>query len=225
MRQPLPWSCSGGAGPPPACAWAVTGPLHAGRRQPRPGLIHSELSHGPGSRLLLLAIGADDPALAARLSRQLRGALVGHAAFAAVHNGDFDELAEVAALCCRCVSATAGDGPGAVRRRQPGRCRLGERLHDLGSLDGEAFETLLAHDPHLLTLAMVQSWQPARQPGCAMGSGFPAMAAPCWWCRPAGGFDPQAQAEALAVIDSQFRHCPAPTGTLAISGPAASAPA
>lgn len=183
-------------------------------------LIHRELSQGPGSRLLLLAIAADEAAMAARLSRQLRAALSADDRFTTVHNGDFDELAELQRLLpLRFSHSPAMDQ--AQFDADALADALSQRLHDLGSLDGEAFETLLAHDPHLLTLAMVQFWQPARQPALRDGVWFAGDGRALLLVQTrAGGFDPQAQAQALAQIREHFQALPgAHAAHLAISGP------
>lgn len=183
-------------------------------------MLVSEIGSGPGSRILMLAISAPDEAAAVRLSKSLRTALQDDDAFARVFNGEIDLDAELAQLLpLRFTHSVAMDG--AAFDSNALADVLGERLADMGGVGGEAFDTLLAHDPQFLTLAMAESWQPSQQPESREGVWVGAQGEALLVVETrAGGFDPQAQAEALVTLRENFADLEsASSARLTISGP------
>ena len=84
--------------------WALSGRLQLSgdlrkfmpeARTPAQHLLMEELGEGPGSRLLLLAIGGADPATLARQSQALREALSGAPQFALFANGSAGGLESI----------------------------------------------------------------------------------------------------------------------------------
>lgn len=182
-------------------------------------LLIGELGAGPASRLLLLAIAHDEAAQAAQLSRALRERLSASGLFDRVLNGEIDEVAELETLLP--LRFTHSPGMDRARFDTDGLAEaLRERLADLGGAGGEAFETLLAHDPQLLTLAMAEAWQPARMPALREGVWFSAQGEALLLAQThAAGFDPQAQAQALATVEREFAALPAASSArLVVSG-------
>ena len=183
-------------------------------------VLVGEIGSGPGSRILMLAISAPDEAAAVRLSKGLRVALQDDDAFARVFNGEVDLAAELAQLLpLRFTHSPAMDA--AAFDSEALADVLGERLADMGGIGGEAFDTLLAHDPQFLTLAMAESWQPSQQPELRDGVWFGAQGDALLVVETnAGGFDPQAQAEALASLRETFAGLEdASSSRLTVSGP------
>lgn len=182
-------------------------------------LLRGELGSGPASRILILAIRADDDVAAAELSRALAARLRADPAYTQVLNGEVDE----AALLDRLLPLRFSHSPAMDEARFDAEGLfevLVERLADLGGAGGEAFETLLAHDPHFLTLALAESWRPLQEPELREGLWFTkADEALLLVQTQAAGFDPQAQAEAIATLRGAFNEL-APAGAeLLLTGP------
>lgn len=182
-------------------------------------LLRGELGSGPASRILLLAIRAGDEVAAAQLSRGLAARLRTDPAFAQVLNGEIDEVALLDTLLPLRFSHSPAMDP--ARFDAEGLFEaLMERLADLGGAGGEAFETLLAHDPQFLTLALAESWRPLQEPELREGVWFTTVGEALLLVQThAAGFDPQGQAEAIAGIRAAFAEL-APTGAeLVLTGP------
>jgi predicted exporter len=183
-------------------------------------LVVGELGRGPGSRLLLLAIGDAPPDALADLSRGLRAALASSPALARVLNGEIDPATELATvLPLRFSHSPAMDA--AAFDADALEAALAERLADLGGAGGEDFDTLLGHDPQLLTLAMAEAWRPAREPRLREGVWFTDRDEALLLLETrAAGFDPAAQAAVLDQVRAAFAGLPgAAEASLAISGP------
>ncbi|MFB9069532.1 MMPL family transporter [Pseudofulvimonas gallinarii] len=181
-------------------------------------LLRGELGSGPASRILLLAIAAGDEARAAGLSRELAARLRTDPAFAQVLNGEIDESAMLATLMP--LRFSHSPGMDVARFDVDGLYEvLLERLADLGGAGGEAFDTLLAHDPHFLTLALAESWQPLQEPTLRDGVWFTGNGEALLLVQTeAAGFDPQAQAAAIATIRSTFETLAGNDATLLLTG-------
>lgn len=181
-------------------------------------LLRGELGSGPASRILLLAIAAGDEARAAGLSRELAARLRTDPAFAQVLNGEIDESAMLATLMP--LRFSHSPGMDVARFDVDGLYEvLLERLADLGGAGGEAFDTLLAHDPHFLTLALAESWQPLQEPTLREGVWFTGNGEALLLVQTeAAGFDPQAQAAAIATIRSTFETLAGNDATLLLTG-------
>jgi predicted exporter len=183
-------------------------------------LLLDEIGKGPGSRLLLLAIsGAPQDRLAA-LSRGLQDALSRDPAFAQVANGGND-LAEIASdlLPYRYLLSSTLD----THRFDTAylHAQLQQRVEDLSSPAASMLEPWLKRDPTLETLKLAQSWAPARQPKLVDGVWFSERGEALLVAETkAAGFDPGAQAAAIASLQRHFASLPgAARAKLVISGP------
>jgi predicted exporter len=183
-------------------------------------LLLDEIGKGPGSRLLLLAIsGAPQDRLAA-FSRGLQDALSRDPAFAQVANGGND-LAEIASdlLPYRYLLSSTLD----THRFDTAylHAQLQRRVEDLSSPAASMLEPWLKRDPTLETLKLAQSWAPARQPKLVDGVWFSERGEALLVAETkAAGFDPGAQAAAIASLQRHFASLPgAARAKLVISGP------
>ena len=183
-------------------------------------LLLDEIGKGPGSRLLLLAIsGAPQDRLAA-LSRGLQDALSHDPAFAQVANGGND-LAEIASdlLPYRYLLSSSLDAHRLDATYL--HAQLQQRVEDLSSPAASMLEPWLKRDPTLETLKLAQSWVPARQPKLIDGVWFSDRGEALLVTETkAAGFDPGAQATAIASLQKHFAALPgAAQAKLVISGP------
>ncbi len=183
-------------------------------------LVAAEIGRGPATRLLLLAIAASDADQAVRLSRGLRTELTGRPDIDRVVNGDFDELATLQQILpLRYSHSPAMDS--AQFDSDALTQVLTERLADLGSVGGETFDVLLAHDPHLLTVDMLTSWQPASEPRSHNGVWMTERDEALLLVQTrAGGFDTEGQVDTIAGIRASFAALPdVGDARLTVSGP------
>ncbi|MGN6790263.1 MAG: MMPL family transporter, partial [Rhodanobacteraceae bacterium] len=183
-------------------------------------LLLDEIGRGPGSRLLLLAVsGAPQERLAA-LSRGLQDALSHDSAFAQAATGGND-LAEIASdlLPYRYLLSPTLD----MHRFDAAylHAQLQQRVEDLSSPAASMLEPWLKRDPTLETLKLAQRWAPARQPKLIDGVWFSDRGEALLVAETkAAGFDPGAQAAAIASLQKHFASLPdAAQAKLEISGP------
>jgi len=183
-------------------------------------LLLDEIGKGPGSRLLLLAISGAPQRRLAALSRGLQDALSHERAFAQVVNGGND-LAEIASdlLPYRYLLSSTLD----AHRFDAAylHAQLQQRVEDLSSPAASMLEPWLKRDPTLETLKLAQSWAPARQPKLVDGVWFSDRGEALLVAETkAAGFDPGAQAAAIASLQKHFASLPgAAQAQLVISGP------
>jgi len=183
-------------------------------------LLLDAIGEGPASRLLLLAIGGAPPAQLAGLSDRLARALRADAQFERVLNGSSDVTAlDPALLPYRYLLSPTLDEhafDAAYLRDQ-----LQQRMQDLGSPAAEMLKELLPRDPTLETLKLAQRWTPRHPPASRDGVWFsPHNEALLLVQTRAGGFDPQRQATAIAVLQTAFAALPqVGAAQLSISGP------
>jgi len=183
-------------------------------------LLLDEIGKGPGSRLLLLAISGVPQARLADLSRGLDEALAHDPAFAHAANGGND-LTEIASdlLPYRYLLSPTLD----THRFDAAylRAQLQQRVEDLSSPAASMLEPWLKRDPTLETLKLVQLWTPLRQPKLVDGVWFSDRGEALLVAETkAAGFDPRAQAVAIASLQKHFSSLPgAAQAKLAISGP------
>src|SRR6185437_3226642 len=183
-------------------------------------LLLDEIGKGPGSRLLLLAISGAPQAQLAVLSRGLDDALVHDADFAHVANGGND-LAEMASdlLPYRYLLSPTLD----TQRFDAAylHAQLQQRVEDLSSPAASMLEPWLRRDPTLETLKLAQLWAPSRQPKLVDGVWFSDRGEALLVAKTkAAGFDPGAQAAAIASLQKHFAALPgAAKARLVISGP------
>lgn len=183
-------------------------------------LLLDEIGKGPGSRLLLLAISGAPQARLAELSRGLEDALAHDPDFARVANGGND-LAEIASdlLPYRYLLSPTLD----THRFDASylHAQLEQRVEDLSSPAASMLEPWLLRDPTLETLKLAQRWAPSRQPELVGGVWFSDRGEALLVAETkAAGFDPGAQAAAIASLQKHFAALPgAAQAKLVISGP------
>ncbi len=190
-------------------------------RTPVQRLLLDQIGKGPGSRLLLLAIRGAPPADLARLSRGLAAALAHDPQFVLVANGDEDALATLdpALLPYRYLLTPRFDAQ--LLDAATLHAALEQRLADLGSPAASLLEPLLPSDPTLETLALAQRWAPPHTPALHDGVWLSSRQGALLVAQTrAPGFDPAAQAGALAALRAQFAALPARgAARLEVSGP------
>ena len=183
-------------------------------------LLLDEIGKGPGSRLLLLAISGMPQARLANLSRGLDEALARDPAFAHAANGGND-LTEIASdlLPYRYLLSPTLD----THRFDAAylRAQLQQRVEDLSSPAASMLEPWLKRDPTLETLKLAQLWAPPRQPKLVDGVWFSDRGEALLVAETrAAGFDPGAQAAAIASLQKHFASLPGSArAKLSISGP------
>ncbi|MGH8182446.1 MAG: MMPL family transporter, partial [Rhodanobacteraceae bacterium] len=183
-------------------------------------LLLDEIGKGPGSRLLLLAISGASDAQLADLSRGLDAALAHDPAFVQVANGGSD-LAQIASdlLPYRYLLSPTLD----THRFDAAwlHAQLQQRVEDLSSPAASLLEPWLKRDPTLETLKLAQLWAPPRQPNLVDGVWFSNRGEALLVVETkAAGFDPGAQAGAIASLQKHFATLPgADHAKLVISGP------
>lgn len=185
-------------------------------------LLMEQIGEGPGSRLLLLAIDGPDPDPLARLSEGLAAAVQADPAFSQVANGAFDpqaldpELLPWRWLLTRSLDAGPMDAGWL-------RAELEERVAELASPAGAWLKDWLARDPTLEVLRLAEAWAPPVQPRRHAGVWFSARGEALLVAQTAAaGFDPGAQAAAIAALHEHFNALPKAAGArLVISGPGA----
>jgi predicted exporter len=213
-----------------AGAWSastlrVSGDLRLFMPAPRDAdqkLMMQLLGEGPGSRLLLVALRDGEPEDLAERSRALREALLAAPELAWVGNGEegLEALPDVLQDARYLVSPGPAEGSLAAPALAQA---LQDRLRDLASPAAAMVAPLLARDPTLETLRVVQAWAPAAEPERFDG---------VWMSRDssqalllvqtrAAGFDPVGQQAALQRIRAAHAALEAPRGALEISGPGA----
>ncbi|HEX6832649.1 MAG TPA: MMPL family transporter, partial [Rudaea sp.] len=187
-------------------------------------LILDEIGEGPASRLLMIEISGAAPERLDAASRELAQALRGDRRFTRVLNGDlaFAELLEgdgAALLPYRYLLSPTLDHAhfdAAFLHDQ-----LEQRVEDLASPAGGFVKPLLARDPTLEVMTLAQRWMPARTPKTRDGVWISNDGNALLLVQTqAPGFDPAAQAEAIAALRSIFAALPdTNSATLSLSGP------
>jgi predicted exporter len=189
-------------------------------RSPDQQLLLDEIGKGPGSRLLLLAISGAPQERLAKLSQGLDEALAHAPAFARVANGSGD-LAQLAAdlLPYRYLLSPTLDTQHLDAAYL--RAQLERRVEDLSSPAASLLEPWLRRDPTLEVLKLARLWAPPRQPRLIDGVWFSNENEALLVAETrAAGFDPGAQAAAIAALQKHFKAMPgAAQARLAISGP------
>lgn len=187
---------------------------------PAQKLLMNQIGHGPGSRLLLVAIGGTNEASLAALSKGLAKALRGDSRFGQVVNGDFDLSAlDPKWLPYRYLFTSSFDHQrldAAYLHRQ-----LEQRLQDLASPAGGMLQKWLPRDPTLEILKLAQRWTPAHAPETRDGVWFDNRGEALLLVQTqAAGFDPGAQAAAVKALRRSFGALPgSAAATLTLSGP------
>lgn len=183
-------------------------------------LLMNQIGHGPGSRLLLVAIGGAGEARLAALSTGLTKALRADSRFGQVMNGDFDLSAlNPKWLPYRYLFTSTFDHrrlDAAYLHRQ-----LEQRLQDLASPAGGKLQKWLPRDPTLEVLKLAQRWTPAHAPETRDGVWFDKRGEALLVVQTkAAGFDPDAQAAAVKALRHAYHALPgSAAATLTLSGP------
>lgn len=184
-------------------------------------LLMEQVGEGPGSRLLLLAIGGAPEAQLANLSRGLAQALQQDAAhFEQVVNGAFDPSAlDEALLPYRYLLSPTLDAQ-TFDEAFLGE-QLQQRLEELASPAGALLKPLLPRDPTLETLALAERWSPPKPPAVRDGVWFSSDGQALLVAQTrAAGFDPAAQGAAIGALEAAFDALPERgAARLTISGP------
>lgn len=192
---------------------------------PAQKLLIDELGEGPGSRLLLLAIGGADSTTLAAQSQALRERLAKQSQIKLVANGaglGLDAVPERLRPYRYLLSPTLDEQ---ALDRAYLREQLDTRVQDLGSPAGELIEPLLPSDPTMEMLRLAESWQPAQAPQTLDGVWFDRAGKEALLAveTRAAGFDPTGQKGAIDAIRSAYAQVrgAAGKGELTVSGPGA----
>jgi predicted exporter len=183
-------------------------------------LLMEQVGEGPGSRLLLLAIGGKPDAELGALSQGLAAALRKDARYTQVINGSFDLAAlDEHLLPYRYLLSPTLDSERLDQAFLTDQ--LQQRLDDLSSPAASLLKGLLPRDPTLEVLKLAERWSPPKSPELREGVWFSGQDGALLLVQTrAAGFDPDAQAQALAAIEQMFRALPGSDGAkLTVSGP------
>jgi predicted exporter len=130
---------------------------------PQERLLLEEIGEGPGSRVLVLALGGAPPEELADASRALAAELTDHSLFRFVANGEMsmDDVPEHL-LRYRYLLSRKLDSH--TFNAEYLRSEIQARARDLASPAGAFLEPWVPIDPTLELLAVLQDWQPAQEP-------------------------------------------------------------
>jgi predicted exporter len=184
---------------------------------PEQRLLVEQLREGALSRAMLVGIDGADPAARARLSRSLAEALRGDARFTTVANGVAAGFEREKALVFENRYALSPDVAPERFTEQGLRSAIDETLALLASPAGALVKPLVTRDPTGETLAVLESLRPGAGPRSVDGA----------WASPDGrravlllrtrarGSDIDAQAEAMAAVETAFAGAAAREGAAA----------
>jgi predicted exporter len=183
-------------------------------------LLMDQIGEGPGSRLLLVAIGGADAPRLATLSQGLTDALRADPHFSQVVNGAFDlDQLDPQWLPYRYLLSPTLD----THRLDAAYLhdQLQQRVQDLSSPAAGLLETWLPRDPTLEMLKLADAWTPANAPQVRDGVWFDAQGEALLLVQTrAAGFDPGTQGAAITALQAHFHALPDSAGTrLTLSGP------
>jgi predicted exporter len=183
-------------------------------------VLLSAIGEGPASRLLVVTLENAPPEELAATSSTVADLLRGSEQFRFVANGELgvDSIPEEL-LPYRYLLAAEDDARTLDRTHL--REALEARARDLALPGGFALESLIARDPPLLLLTLLEQWQPVDEPRRELDVWFdtPGERALLVAETRAAAFDPAGQRAALAALDDAFAAArPLPGMTLAASG-------
>ncbi len=182
-----------------------------------------ELGEGPGARLLLIGLRGDSTQALAEQSQAMAGMLRENSVFTVVSNGDQAELEVIddALLPYRYLLSSTLDTQRLDQAYLQGE--INQRMQDLGSPAAALVEPLLANDPTLETLAVIERWQPENSPQRIFDVWFdPAGKTALMLVQTrAAGFDPRAQRAAYDAIQAAFTKTRRGQSVLWLTGPGA----
>jgi predicted exporter len=168
-------------------------------------LLVQNIGESPASRLLLLAIGADQPAALADLSKKLAAALNAHPEFTFAANGTLTSFAIPEELLpYRYLLSDSFDAHPLDRQKLADE--LADRVADMASPAAGALEEWLPRDPTLEVLHLAARWQPRFEPRRIDDVWFSADGRRALLLAEtrAAAFDPDGQSRALAVLRGEF---------------------
>jgi predicted exporter len=166
-------------------------------------VLLEQLRNGPGSRLLVIGIsGAPDRQLA-EVSSRLRWELARHPEFAVVQNGEFPDVDQAVPEPIDRYYLLLDD---IDYRREAIDAAVESRLRDLSFGGGGSLLELIARDPFLVTLDIVDRLAPVEMSGevWIAGNGSAVLMA----ATRAPGTDLGAQTAAVAVVRTAFASLP-----------------
>jgi predicted exporter len=166
-------------------------------------VLIEQLRNGPGSRLIVIGINGSDPQQLAEVSDQMKQRLAADPAFVAVLNGEFDEDATQVPEPVSSYYLLLRD---IDYSRESLRQALQLRLQDLAFGGGSALLELIARDPFLITLDVLQQLVPVDMDGDLWFSedGSAVLMAETH----AAAIDITAQAAAVGAVRSAFDALP-----------------
>jgi len=190
---------------------------------PAQHLLIDEIGEGPGARLLLLAIEGGAPEALAESSQALVDALRDAPQFAEVGNGaaSLDAVPESLLAYRYLLSSSFDEAPLDAAAL---RSALEQRIEDLNSPAASLLKPWLKRDPTLEVLQLAERWRPQSEPERVHEVWMSAdhRRALLVAQTRAAGFDPQAQADAIALLQRAFDTTRSDPGLrLIISGPGA----
>lgn len=191
---------------------------------PAQKLLIDELGEGPGSRLLLMAIGGDDPETLAAQSQAVAATLAADDRFVLVANGadaGLDAIPERLRPYRYLLSPTLDTQP---YDSDFLRGELESRVQDLGSPAAALIEPILPADPTLETLRIAEALQPATAPQRLHGVWFDRAGQRALLAieTRAAGFDPTGQQLAVSAVQAAFDQARGDSpATLTLTGPGA----
>src|SRR5690606_17539286 len=183
-------------------------------------LLLEEIGEGPGSRVLVIALGGDTPEALADASRELAAALAENDAFRFVSNGEvsMDSVAPELLVYRYLLSPTLDEHRFDTEYL---RAQLQARARDLASPAGALLEQWIPSDPTLELLALLERWQPAQEPNRLYDVWFDREGRRALLLAEthAPAFDPDRQRAAIEAIHEAFATIdPARRLSLTISG-------
>ena len=168
-------------------------------------LLVQNIGESPASRLLLVAIGGDEPAVLAGVSKKLAATLSANAAFGLVANGEQDALAFPENLLpYRYLLTDTFDTRPLDQRRLA--AELADRAADMASPAAGLLEEWLPRDPTLEVLRLATRWQPRFEPRHIDDVWFTADGRRALLIAEtrAAAFDPDGQMRALEAVRAEF---------------------
>jgi len=183
-------------------------------------LLVQNIGESPASRLLLVAIGGEQPATLANLSRQLAAALHERPEFGFIANGEEAGLAIPERLLAYryLVTDSFEERPLDEARLA---AELADRAADMASPAAGFLEQWLPRDPTLEMLHLASRWQPRFEPHHVEGVWFSANGQRAMLLveTRAAAFDPDGQTRALDALHAEFtRARGASAASLSVSG-------
>ena len=169
-------------------------------------LLVQNIGESPASRLLLVAISGDEPAVLAGVSKKLAATLSANAAFGLVANGEQRHARLFPRICSpyRYLLTDTFDAQPLDQRRLA--AELADRAADMASPAAGLLEEWLPRDPTLEVLRLASRWQPRFEPRRIDDVWFTADGRRALLIAEtrAAAFDPDGQTRALDALRAEF---------------------